>query len=57
MNILSRTTASKDKALVHRVEYILQNGSHRPGCILKNKMDKPLIASLIESIIQEQTNR
>ena len=49
--------ASKDKALVQRMEYILQNASHRPGCILKNKVDKPLIASLIESIIQEQTNR
>ena len=48
---------SKDKALVQRMEYILQNASHRPGCILKNKVDKPLIASLIESIIQEQTNR
>lgn len=49
--------ASKDKALVQRMEYILQNASHRPGCILKNKVDKPLIASLIGSIIQEQTNR
>jgi AraC-like DNA-binding protein len=52
-----QTNASKDKALVQRMEYILQNASHRPGCILKNKVDKPLIASLIESIIQEQTNR
>jgi AraC-like DNA-binding protein len=39
------------------MEYILQNASHRPGCILKNKIDKPLIASLIESIIQEQDNQ
>jgi AraC-like DNA-binding protein len=52
-----QNNASKDKALVQRMEYILQNASHRPGCILKNKVDKPLIASLIESIIQEQTNR
>ena len=42
---------------VLRMEYILQNASHRPGCILKNKIDKPLIASLIESIIQEQVNQ
>jgi AraC-like DNA-binding protein len=42
---------------VLRMEYILQNASHRPGCILKNKIDKPLIASLIESIIQEQDNQ
>ncbi|MGY3211943.1 AraC family transcriptional regulator [Mucilaginibacter sp. HD30] len=52
-----QNNASKDKALVQRMEYILQNASHRPGCILKNKVDKPLIASLIESIIQEQRNR
>lgn len=42
---------------VQRMEYILQNASHRPGCILKNTVDKPLIASLIESIINEQTNQ
>jgi AraC-like DNA-binding protein len=49
--------ASKDKALIQRMEYILQNAGHRPGCILKNKVDKPLIANLIESVIQEQTNQ
>ncbi|WDF79686.1 AraC family transcriptional regulator [Mucilaginibacter sp. KACC 22773] len=49
--------ASKDKALIQRMEYILQNASHRPGCILKNKVDKPFIASLVENIIQEQTNQ
>lgn len=42
---------------VLRMEYILQNASHRPGCILKNKIDKPLIASLIGSIINEQSNQ
>jgi AraC-like DNA-binding protein len=42
---------------VLRMEYILQNASHRPGCILKNKIDKPLMAMLIESIISEQTNQ
>lgn len=42
---------------VQRMEYILQNASHRPGCILKNTVDKPLIASLIESVINEQTNQ
>ncbi len=47
----------KDKDAVNQVEYILQNASHRPGCILKNKVDKPLIASLIESILNEQTNQ
>lgn len=43
--------------MVLRMEYILQNASHRPGCILKNKIDKPLIATLIESIINEETNQ
>lgn len=49
--------SGKDKDTVNQVEYILQNASHRPGCILKNKVDKPLIASLIESILNEQTNQ
>lgn len=39
------------------IEYILQNASHRPGCILKNQLDKPLIASLVQNIITEQTNQ
>lgn len=49
--------STKDKDAVQRMEYILQNASHRPGCILKNKSDKPLIASLVDSIIQEQANQ
>lgn len=47
----------KDKDAINHVNYILQNASHRPGCILKNKVDKPLIASLVDSILQEQTNQ
>ncbi|MEQ1677383.1 MAG: AraC family transcriptional regulator [Chitinophagaceae bacterium] len=52
-----KKSLSKDKEAVKHIEYILQNASHRPGCILKNKVDKPLIASLIESIIRENTNQ
>ena len=48
---------NRESETVLRMEYILQNASHRPGCILKNKIDKPLIASLIESIINEQSNQ
>ena len=48
---------SKDKDTIRQLDYILQNASHRPGCILKNKVDKPLIASLVESILTEQTNQ
>jgi AraC-like DNA-binding protein len=39
------------------MELILTNASHRPGCILKNKADKPFMASLVEHIVQEQQNR
>jgi AraC-like DNA-binding protein len=51
------TRSAKDKEAVQSLEYILLNASHRPGCILKNKADKPLIASLIESIVRENTNQ
>ncbi|MFT4204722.1 MAG: AraC family transcriptional regulator [Chitinophagaceae bacterium] len=47
----------KDKEALNQVQYILQNASHRPGCILKNKTDKPLMASLVESILNEQRNQ
>src|SRR5215510_15621954 len=36
---------NKDNDAITQVEYILHNASHKPGCILKNKTDKPLIAS------------
>lgn len=49
--------SSKDRDAIQRMEYILQNASHRPGCILKNRVDKPLIASLIESILKEHTDQ
>jgi len=45
----------KDSDGIERIEYILQNASHRPGCILKNKADKPWVASLI-AYIQKETN-
>lgn len=48
---------NKNQVSDHSIEYILQNASHRPGCILKNKPDKPLIASLVDHIISEQTNQ
>jgi len=48
---------NKDNDWVQRMDFILNNASHRPGCILKNKIDKPLIASLVENIVQEQNNQ
>lgn len=40
-----------------QIDYILQNASHRPGCILKNKSDKPFVALLIENILNEKSNQ
>ncbi|TKT90472.1 AraC family transcriptional regulator [Dyadobacter frigoris] len=48
---------NKDHDWVERMDFILNNASHRPGCILKNRVDKPLIASLVENIVQEQNNQ
>lgn len=42
---------------LHRMKFILENASHRPGCILKNQSDKPVVRMLIESIIREQNNQ
>ncbi len=50
-------TNHKDKNAMKRVEYILKNASHRPGCILKNRVDKPLITSFVESILKEQSDQ
>jgi len=42
---------------LRRLEYILQNASHQPGCILKNQPDKPLVKSLVETVVGESVNR
>jgi AraC-like DNA-binding protein len=47
----------KDKDWTDQIDFILSNASHRPGCILKNQADKPLIASLVENIIREHNNQ
>lgn len=38
---------------IERLEYILQNANHRPGCILKHKSDKGLVQPVVEAIIRE----
>lgn len=48
---------NKDNEAITQIEYILLNASHRPGCILKNKIDKPLILSLVNSILKEHINQ
>lgn len=42
---------------IQRLEYILQNANHKPGCILKNQSDKKLMRPLVEAIIREAVNR
>ncbi|MET3115443.1 AraC-like DNA-binding protein [Pedobacter sp. CG_S7] len=51
----------KSKALqienIQRLEFILQNANHKPGCILKNQTDKSLVRPLIEALVREYENR
>jgi AraC-like DNA-binding protein len=42
---------------IQRLEYILQNANHKPGCILKNQSDKSLVRPMVEAIIREAVNR
>jgi hypothetical protein len=42
---------------VQRLEFILQNANHQPGCILKNQTDKSLVRPMVEAIIREYVNR
>ncbi len=42
---------------VQRLEYILQNANHQPGCILKNLSDKSLVRPIVEAVIREYVNR
>jgi AraC-like DNA-binding protein len=43
--------------LLQRLEFILQNANHQPGCILKNQSDKSIVRPLVEAIIREYVNR
>lgn len=42
---------------VAQLEYILQNVSHKPGCILKNQSDKMLVKPMVEALLRELENR
>ena len=42
---------------VERLEYILHNANHKPGCILKNQSDKALVKPVVEALIREAINR
>lgn len=46
-----------DKERIKRLEFILHNASHQPGCILCNPGDKVLVKALVQSIGTESINR
>ncbi|MBL0740441.1 AraC family transcriptional regulator [Chryseolinea lacunae] len=48
---------NQNKEWLQRLEFIFQNNSHLPGCILKNKPDKMLVRALVEGLIREQVNQ
>ncbi|MDF2189759.1 AraC family transcriptional regulator [Paraflavitalea sp. CAU 1676] len=48
---------SQHKEWVQKLEFIFENNTHLPGCLLKNTSDKPLVRSLVEAVIREQVNR
>ena len=42
---------------IQRLEFILENANHKPGCILRNPCDINFSKPLIEAIIGEHTNK
>jgi len=42
---------------IKRLEFILQNANHKPGCILKNQTDKNLVRPMVEAMIREAVNK
>jgi AraC-like DNA-binding protein len=48
---------SQRKDFLQRLEFILLNANHQPGCILKNQTDKSIIRPLVEATIREYVNR
>ncbi|MGF6845008.1 AraC-like DNA-binding protein [Chitinophaga sp. W3I9] len=48
---------NQHKDWIQQLEFIFQNHNHMPGCILKNKNDKPLVKALVEALIRELVNQ
>jgi AraC-like DNA-binding protein len=42
---------------MQKLEFILQNANHKPGCILKNIVDKQVVKPLVDAIIREYDTR
>ena len=38
---------------ISKLEYILQNANHRPGCVLKNVEDRLIVKPLVDAILRE----
>ena len=49
-------SAKKDQELARRLETILQNARHEPGCILKNDADRSAVTHLMEIVLHEHLN-
>lgn len=47
----------QDKERIKRLEFILYNASHQPGCVLCEPGDKLLVKSLVQAIASESINR
>lgn len=51
------TDRASRTARVQKLEFILQNANHQPGCILRQPGDKALVKPMVESILWEYVNR
>src|ERR1700750_1196163 len=49
--------SSISKENIQRLEFIMENANHKPGCILKNQSDKTLIRPIVEALIREAVNK
>lgn len=55
-NQLYLKDAKKDDQLAKRLELILGNSRHEPGCILKNEDDRRSVSQLMDILIREHLN-
>jgi len=51
-NVLVRSS-KQENDLIQRLEFILENARHVPGCILKNEHDKKSVTQLMDILITE----
>ncbi|RVU00323.1 AraC family transcriptional regulator [Mucilaginibacter limnophilus] len=55
-NIYIRSENLQTESIRH-LEYILQNASHEPGCILRNQTDKTLVKPVVDALLRETSGR